>query len=72
MTLWKGPPCPSSNCTLVPWCKALWSSVAVGDVQPMVTCAALELTSVGCAGVSGAAEQREAKVPERVPVPARL
>jgi hypothetical protein len=32
-----------------------------------VICVALELTTVGVAGVSGAAEQREAKVPWTVP-----
>ena len=40
--------------------------------HPMVICVALELTTVGAAGVSGAAEHREAKVPDKVPVPARL
>lgn len=40
--------------------------------HPMVICVALELTTVGAAGVSGAAEHREAKVPDKVPVPAKL
>ena len=38
----------------------------------MVIWVALELTTVGAAGVSGAAEHREAKVPDKVPVPAKL